>query len=196
MRILVLSHVFAPSVGGIELVAQHLAEGLSDLRRTVTVATRTHAGTHSRATAYPVVRSPSWARLLSLVAASPVVLHSNPCSTWIRQPSPDRGRAGSLALQTWATSVRRRPRLAIPTHTQTDSRGIPARSGWCGHRRHGACPSDSPGDLTRQGRVAGARRHRRLPCRRSRQEPRPRASPRPATPHRPTHWLRRKADPT
>lgn len=75
MKLLVYSHYFAPSVGGVETIVRSLAEGLAALRTEqgscefeVTVATQTPAaGVGGEDSAFRVIRQPRTAELWQLV---------------------------------------------------------------------------------------------------------------------------------
>lgn len=80
-KLLIYSHAFAPSIGGVETFVLHLARGLADgFGWSVTVVTKT-AGANSAEAAEPylVVRRPSVARLAAHVRASDLVLVAGPC---------------------------------------------------------------------------------------------------------------------
>ena len=76
MRILVCTHVFAPSVGGIETVTGVLAEQFSRLGATVTVVTHT-PGDDRTSVDYKVVRRPSVSKLYALARKADIVFQSN-----------------------------------------------------------------------------------------------------------------------
>jgi glycogen(starch) synthase len=74
MRILVCSHVFAPSIGGIETVGRLLAEEFTTLGHETRVVTRSRGNSsHS----FQVFRNPSAAELLRLTRWADVVFHNN-----------------------------------------------------------------------------------------------------------------------
>jgi glycosyltransferase involved in cell wall biosynthesis len=86
MNLLIYSHYFAPSVGGVESIVQSLAAGIAELRTTngyrefnVTVVTETPAGSYDD-TKFPfrVVRRPGAIRLWQLVRASDVIHSAGP----------------------------------------------------------------------------------------------------------------------
>ena len=86
MNLLIYSHYFAPSVGGVESIVQSLAAGITELRTlngdrelTVTVVTETPAGSCDD-TKFPfrVVRCPDVIRLWQLVRASDVIHVAGP----------------------------------------------------------------------------------------------------------------------
>jgi glycosyltransferase involved in cell wall biosynthesis len=78
MKVLIYSHFFAPSVGGVETIVLSLARGLAALRSSdgtpefeITLATETVQGTFDDSSlAFPVVRQLSLLRLWDLVRAS------------------------------------------------------------------------------------------------------------------------------
>jgi glycosyltransferase involved in cell wall biosynthesis len=86
MNLLIYSHYFAPSVGGVETIVQSLAAGLAELRTlngdrefNVTVVTETPAGSCDD-TKFPfrVVRRPGAIRLWQLVRVSDVIHSAGP----------------------------------------------------------------------------------------------------------------------
>ena len=76
MRILLCSHLFHPSVGGIEQVSQVLAHEFSLAGHTVKVVTST-AESDGAKFLFEVVRRPSPLELLRLILWSQVVFHNN-----------------------------------------------------------------------------------------------------------------------
>jgi glycosyltransferase involved in cell wall biosynthesis len=86
MRILIYSHAFAPSVGGVETIVQSLAEGLDDVRGgdsraefKVTVVTQTASdGLDGSVFPFPVVRRANVAKLWSLVRESDIIHIAGP----------------------------------------------------------------------------------------------------------------------
>lgn len=101
MRILLLTHVFHPSVGGIETVARLLSEAFVAAGHAVTVVTPTPGPTEGYA--YPVVRAPGPRELWRLGRSHDVVLHNN------------------MSLRTaWLPMLMRRP-WVVCHHTWVDS---------------------------------------------------------------------------
>jgi len=86
MKLLIYSHFFAPSVGGVETLVLSLARGLSGLRTPeegpefeVTLATQTPAGEFDDGSLpFRVVREPSIIQLRDLIGASDVVHVAGP----------------------------------------------------------------------------------------------------------------------
>jgi glycogen synthase len=89
MNILIYTHDFAPSIGGVQTITTILAQGLADARspangrpeqtNEVTVVTRTPAGTmDDTRLAFRVVRFPSAAQLYRLIRRADVVHISGP----------------------------------------------------------------------------------------------------------------------
>ena len=86
MNLLIYSHYFAPSVGGVESIVQSLAAGIAELRTldghrefNVTVITETPAGTHDDSKfPFRVVRRPGVIGLWQLVRASDVIHAAGP----------------------------------------------------------------------------------------------------------------------
>lgn len=99
MRILITSHLFSPSVGGIEQVGAMLAEEFSALGHEVCVATRTPAGP-GLAVPYRVVRRPGPIRLVALARRADVVLQNN-ISLATLWPALLFGTPAVVAYQTW-----------------------------------------------------------------------------------------------
>jgi glycogen synthase len=75
MKILLCSHVFAPSIGGIETVSAILADQFSRLGCAVTVVTNTPGGRVSAV--YQVVRRPSLMQLYQLGRGADVIFENN-----------------------------------------------------------------------------------------------------------------------
>lgn len=75
MKILFCSHVFAPSVGGIETVGRILAEQFCRLGSTITLVTSTPGEEVS--SAYHIVRRPSFKRLRQLARDADVIFQNN-----------------------------------------------------------------------------------------------------------------------
>jgi glycosyltransferase involved in cell wall biosynthesis len=101
MRICLIAHAFAPSLGGIETVAETLARGFAAHGHDVTVATRTAADAHiDERMPFTVRRGPSPLELLRTVAASDVVLHNNPVTRWL-WPSIVMRKPTVIAHHTW-----------------------------------------------------------------------------------------------
>ena len=86
MKLLIYSHVFSPSIGGVENSVQSLAEGLNEARSSginggfkVTLVTQTAAGAlENSAFSFPVVRRPTLSKLWRLVRESDVVHIAGP----------------------------------------------------------------------------------------------------------------------
>jgi glycogen synthase len=86
MKLLLYSHFFAPSVGGVESVVRSLAAGLAELRKPdgtrefeVSVVTQTPAGEFDdRSLAFPVVRQPSLIHLYRLIRGCDVIHLAGP----------------------------------------------------------------------------------------------------------------------
>lgn len=86
MNLLIHSHYFAPSIGGVESIVLSLANGISELRTVngdrefhVTVVTETAAGSYDdRALPFRVIRCPSTFQLFQLIRASDVIHVAGP----------------------------------------------------------------------------------------------------------------------
>jgi glycogen(starch) synthase len=77
MNILISSHAFAPSLGGIETVSALLAEEFVKMGDSVVVITQTVDGPNLTRSAIPIVRAPSPSRLLRLTRWCDVFWHNN-----------------------------------------------------------------------------------------------------------------------
>ena len=77
MRILLSSHLFAPSVGGIELVSGIVAEEFNRLGHEVRVVTQTPDLGRTSPSPFPVIRQPGRSELLKHIRWSEVYLQSN-----------------------------------------------------------------------------------------------------------------------
>jgi glycogen(starch) synthase len=77
MNILISSHAFAPSLGGIETVGALLAEEFVKMGDSVVVITQTVDGPNLTRSAIPIVRAPSASRLLRLTRWCDVFWHNN-----------------------------------------------------------------------------------------------------------------------
>src|SRR5882724_527889 len=86
MKLLVYSHYFAPSVGGVESIVFSLASGLAGMRDSngvpqfeITLVTQTPAGDYDdRGNAFHTVRRPSFVQLWQLVRSSDIVHVAGP----------------------------------------------------------------------------------------------------------------------
>lgn len=86
MKLLIYSHFFAPSIGGVETVVQSLARGLAELRDSngspefeITLVTQTPLGNFDDATLpFPVVREPGVFLLCRLVRKTDTILVAGP----------------------------------------------------------------------------------------------------------------------
>jgi glycogen(starch) synthase len=93
MRILVSSHAFAPSVGGIETVTRLLAREFVGLGHEVKVVTQTESnGTAADDLGFEVIRAPSIRRLVELLAWGDIYWQNNLSlrtlwpAAWLRKP--------------------------------------------------------------------------------------------------------------
>jgi len=86
MKLLIYSHFFAPSIGGVETIVLSLARGLAEVRSEkgvtefdVTLATQTPAGSHDDSSlAFRVIRKPGLSQLWQLIRKSDVVHVAGP----------------------------------------------------------------------------------------------------------------------
>lgn len=77
MRILISSHAFSPSVGGIETCTLQLARGLETLGHSVRVVTQTPSRSESDDLGFSVLRQPSPSRLLAAFSECDVFYQNN-----------------------------------------------------------------------------------------------------------------------
>lgn len=86
MKLLIYSHFFAPSIGGVETVVLSLARGLVELRNAkrarefeITLVTQTPAGNHEDASMpFRVIRRPGFLKLWRLIRSSDIVHVAGP----------------------------------------------------------------------------------------------------------------------
>ena len=86
MKLLIYSHFFAPSIGGVETIVLSLARGLTDLRNSsgapefeITLVTQTPAANYDEASLpFRVVRQPTLLQLWRLIRSSDVVHLAGP----------------------------------------------------------------------------------------------------------------------
>src|SRR5438445_9613 len=86
LKVVIYSHYFAPSVGGVETIVESLARGLTIYKGVngspefeIVVVTNTAAGEFDdQALPFPVVRSPSWLELLGQVCSAHVLHLAGP----------------------------------------------------------------------------------------------------------------------
>jgi glycosyltransferase involved in cell wall biosynthesis len=86
MKLLIYSHFFAPSVGGVETIVLSLARGLAELRDSngapqfeITLVTQTPAGNYEdRANSFRVIRKPDFLQLWHLIRKSDVTHFAGP----------------------------------------------------------------------------------------------------------------------
>jgi glycogen synthase len=86
MRVLIYSHYFAPSIGGVETIVRSLANGISELRTPnedrefdVTVVTETPAGNYNDSKApFQTIRQPGFLKLWKLIRDSEILHLAGP----------------------------------------------------------------------------------------------------------------------
>src|SRR5260370_39277250 len=86
LALLLYSHFFAPSIGGVETIVLSLARGLAEWRDSngaaqfkITLVTQTPAGNwNDRELPFPVIRKPSSLQLWHLIRSSDVVHVAGP----------------------------------------------------------------------------------------------------------------------
>ncbi|PWT86453.1 MAG: glycosyl transferase family 1 [Acidobacteria bacterium] len=99
MKILLSSHAFHPSIGGIETVAAMLASEFVARSEEVRVVTQTPKN-ETKHFSFEIVRRPSARKLLSLIAWSDVVLHVN-ISLRLGWPMLSGARPWVISHHTW-----------------------------------------------------------------------------------------------
>ncbi len=104
MKILLLSHSFAPKVGGIESVSESLAREFVAAGHGVRLVTRTPANGHVDAYPFEVIRSPGVWALLALARWCDIFFQNNP-SLQTLYPLLFLSRPFVVAHQTWVTRV-------------------------------------------------------------------------------------------
>lgn len=78
MKILFVSHVFSPNIGGIESISEMLAGEFVQARHEVILVTATPVGNSNDGNfTFPVVRQPSLGQLLRLTLWADIVFHNN-----------------------------------------------------------------------------------------------------------------------
>ncbi|MBC8063826.1 MAG: glycosyltransferase family 4 protein [Chlorobia bacterium] len=99
MRILLCSHFFFPSIGGIETLSMSLAEQFTSAGHEVVVLTRSSSEKEDH---YPfkVVRQPSWLETWRYVRWATVVFHNNICAS-MAWPLVLLARPWVIAHHTW-----------------------------------------------------------------------------------------------
>ena len=102
LKVLFLSHAFAPAIGGIETVSKILADAFLQAGHEVRVMTAT-AG-ESTESAYPVIRKPSFREMVRQHAWADVVFENNPCLRlgWAKMLF---GKPSLVVLQTWVSRI-------------------------------------------------------------------------------------------
>lgn len=78
MKILVLSHVFFPSIGGIEVNTEILTRNFKKYGHEVILLTNTETNENDEDFKFKIIRKPSFIRTLKLFIWSDVVFHNNP----------------------------------------------------------------------------------------------------------------------
>lgn len=101
MKILLCSHFFSPSIGGIETLSLALAERFTMAGHEVVVLTRSPSISEDQFP-FKVVREPSWLQLWKLVRWSNVVFHNNICAS-MAWPLVFIKRPWVIAHHTWIT---------------------------------------------------------------------------------------------
>lgn len=103
MKILLCSHFFSPSIGGIETLSLALAERFTIAGHEVVVLTRSPSESEDKFP-YKVVREPSALQLWKLVRWSDVVFHNNICAS-MAWPLALVKRPWVIAHHTWITGT-------------------------------------------------------------------------------------------
>ena len=102
MKILFLSHVFSPAIGGIEASSEFLANAFAQQGYKVRLMTMT-AG-ESTSFPYPVIRQPSMTEMLRQHAWADIVYENNPCLR-LGWPKLLTGKPSVITLHTWVNRI-------------------------------------------------------------------------------------------
>ncbi|MDO6712884.1 glycosyltransferase family 4 protein [Aliiglaciecola sp. 2_MG-2023] len=78
MKILVLSHAFFPSMGGIEVNTEILCRNFTEAGHQVTLITNTPCEDYRDDFVFPVVRQPSFIKIFKMFLSADIVFHNNP----------------------------------------------------------------------------------------------------------------------
>jgi glycogen synthase len=159
LKILFVSHAFAPSVGGIESMSRLLAAGFVRAGHSVKVVTHT-PGDCDGESGYPVIRRPGTFKILRLVAWCDVVVHSNITlrglwplvlirrrwivihHTWIRQPRARRTLSSMLKFEVLRKAESICVSQALANALPVSARVIPnCYDNEVFHGRNGAAPA-------------------------------------------------------
>ena len=100
MRILILTHVFYPSVGGIEVHSEILANEIYKTGHDVRLITLTAGNEDEKNFAYQVIRKPSLKQLFRAHKWADVVIENNPC-LHLSWPNILIQKPRAVALHTW-----------------------------------------------------------------------------------------------
>ncbi|WP_223651835.1 glycosyltransferase family 4 protein [Hymenobacter psoromatis] len=98
MKLLFLSHVFSPAIGGIEASSEFLANAFAEAGYEVRLMTMTAGEVSSLR--YPVIRRPSVAEMLKQHAWADIVYENNPCMR-LSWPKLLFGKPSVITLHTW-----------------------------------------------------------------------------------------------
>jgi glycosyltransferase involved in cell wall biosynthesis len=104
MKILVLSHAFFPSMGGIEVNSEILCRKFVEAGHKVTLITNTPCEDYKDDFVFPVVRQPSFIKTFKMFIAADVVFHNNP-SFGIGYLSIFFNYKTVYAIRTWVTRI-------------------------------------------------------------------------------------------
>ena len=104
IKILLVSHQYEPSVGGIETISSMLVEGFIDAGHTVTVVTQTPGDSNSLSENLRVMRGPGAIELLKAVKFADVVFHNN-ISLRFAWPLALVWRPWVVAVHIWITRM-------------------------------------------------------------------------------------------
>jgi glycosyltransferase involved in cell wall biosynthesis len=102
MKILFLSHVFSPAIGGIEVSSEFLANSFFEAGHEVRLMTMTTG--ESQQLPYTVIRNPSVAEMLKQHAWADIVYENNPCLR-LGWPKLFFGKPSIITLHTWVSRV-------------------------------------------------------------------------------------------
>jgi len=115
IKILFLSHVFAPSIGGIESSSQVLIDAFLTAGHQVRLLTKQPGGPDDEEP-FPIIRCPSWAELVTHHRWAEVIFENNPCLR-LGWPKLLFGKPSVVILQTWLAA--REGQVTLATRFKT-----------------------------------------------------------------------------
>lgn len=115
VKILLLSHVFAPSIGGIESHSQLLIDAFREAGHEVRILTMQPGGPDNESP-FTIIRRPSVTQLLTQHRWADVILENNPCLR-LGWPKFLFGKPSIVILQTWLAPLDEQHTLSVKLKT-------------------------------------------------------------------------------